>query len=52
VDEEEYDQFDEIPPFSTGIEPMQDEHNTQMSYLRSDHEEGVWVEPPKSKNNK
>ena len=28
VDEEEYDQFDEIPPFSTGIEPMQDEHNT------------------------
>jgi len=52
VDEEEYDQFDEIPPFSTGIEPMQDEHNTQMSYLRSDHDEGVWVQPPQSKKNK
>ena len=45
VDEEEYDQFDELPPFSAGIPPI--DGNT--TYLRSDHDEGLWVDTPGAK---
>ncbi|XP_023729236.2 uncharacterized protein LOC111876911 [Lactuca sativa] len=42
VDEEEYDQFDELPPFSIGIPSSNDEVD-DTTYLRSDHNEGLWV---------
>nr|XP_043637988.1 uncharacterized protein LOC122608988 [Erigeron canadensis] len=41
VDEKEYDQFDELPPFSIGTtSPI----NGDTTYLRSDHNEGLWVD--------
>nr|GFC50511.1 hypothetical protein [Tanacetum cinerariifolium] len=40
VDEDEYNQFDELPPFSEGIPPIDGE----TTYLRSDHDEGSWVD--------
>ena len=43
VDEEEYDQFDELPPFSDGVPPL-DEDTIEATYLRSDPNEGLWVE--------
>lgn len=42
VDEEEYNQFDELPPFSIGI-PSSNEVIDDTTYLRSDHEEGTWI---------
>nr|GFA11055.1 ulp1 protease family, C-terminal catalytic domain-containing protein [Tanacetum cinerariifolium] len=45
VDEEEYDQFDELPPFSAGIPPI----DGDTTYLRSDHDEGLWVDTPGAK---
>ncbi|XP_019156907.1 PREDICTED: uncharacterized protein LOC109153494 [Ipomoea nil] len=40
VDEEEYDHFDETPPFSIGIQSLSSEdNNLEISYMRSDHEE-------------
>ncbi|GJQ89763.1 ulp1 protease family, C-terminal catalytic domain-containing protein [Tanacetum coccineum] len=54
-DEDEYHQFNELPPFSVGITPSNDvlDHTT---YLRSDHDEGLeddnelaLVDPPKRK---
>jgi hypothetical protein len=48
VDEEEYDHFDKIPLFSTGIEVVPVINNEKINYLRSDHEEGVWVQRRKS----
>ena len=42
VDEEEYDQFDELPPFSVGI-PSSDQRIDDNTYLRTDHSEGLWV---------
>ena len=51
VDEQEYDNVDEIPPFSVGIEPFQtDMDNEDDTYLRSDHQEGTWENTPKKKN--
>ncbi|XP_019173902.1 PREDICTED: uncharacterized protein LOC109169475 [Ipomoea nil] len=45
VDEEEYDHFDENPPLSIGIQSLSsDEDNLEISYMRSDHEEGLWVD--------
>ncbi|XP_071687958.1 uncharacterized protein [Rutidosis leptorrhynchoides] len=41
VDEDEYDQFDELPPFSVGVQPMNEVvvgNNT--IYFREDHQEG------------
>ncbi|KAK9049104.1 hypothetical protein SSX86_031930 [Deinandra increscens subsp. villosa] len=46
ADEEEYDQFDDLPPFSVGIQPVNDETN-DIAYLRSDHEEGIYVDKPR-----
>jgi hypothetical protein len=43
VDEDEYDHFDEIPSFSTGFKSIHVTDNDDINYLRSDHEEGVWV---------
>ena len=44
VDEELYDQVDEAPPFSTGIEPLPIEDNDdEAMYLRSEEIEGTWV---------
>ena len=42
VDEEEYDQFDELPPFSLGI-PSSNDDVDDTTYLRSDHNEGLWI---------
>jgi hypothetical protein len=35
VDEDNYDHFDEVPPFSTGIEPLEVQDDDEPSYLRS-----------------
>ncbi|XP_031120919.1 uncharacterized protein LOC116024158 [Ipomoea triloba] len=45
VDEEDYDHFDETPPFSVGVQSLPlEEDNFEISYMRSDHEEGLWVD--------
>nr|GEX16027.1 F-box domain-containing protein [Tanacetum cinerariifolium] len=41
-DEDEYNQFDELPPFSIGITPSNDVLD-DTTYLRSDHNEGLEV---------
>jgi hypothetical protein len=41
VHEEKYDHFNEIPPFSTGIEAVPVTNNEKINYLYSDHEESV-----------
>ncbi|GJZ65432.1 cytochrome P450 [Tanacetum coccineum] len=45
VDEEEYNQFEELLPFSSGIPPI----DSDTTYLRSDHDEGLWVDTPSAK---
>ena len=53
VDEEEYGQVDEIPAFSTGIEPMPIEDNKDGTiYLRTDHQEGILEDAPTKKKSK
>ena len=46
TDEEEYDQFEEIPPFSTGMqaEIATTQEQDEANYMRSDHSEGLWEE--------
>jgi hypothetical protein len=39
IDEDEYDHFDEIPPFSIGFKSIPVTDNDDTNYLRSDHEE-------------
>jgi hypothetical protein len=46
-DEEEYNQFDELPPFSIGIQPGNNRATVGTTYLRSDHEEGIFVDKPR-----
>ena len=47
VDEEEYDHVDEIPPFSTGFEPLPTVDNEdETTCLRSEHQEGTWEDTP------
>nr|GEZ68970.1 hypothetical protein [Tanacetum cinerariifolium] len=41
VDEDEYDQVDELPPFCNGVPPIDDD-TVETTYLRSDHNEGLW----------
>lgn len=48
VDEEEYDQFDELPPFSVGIPPLTGEHNVCLR--ANNDEEGVWLDNPRVAN--
>ncbi|GKE54581.1 hypothetical protein Tco_1489737 [Tanacetum coccineum] len=43
VDEDEYNQFDELPPFSFGVPPL-DDNIIGDTYLRCDHEEGLCVD--------
>ena len=43
VDEEEYNQFDENPPFSIGVSLSEEEVDLNANYARSDHNEGVWI---------
>ncbi|WOH02322.1 hypothetical protein DCAR_0521711 [Daucus carota subsp. sativus] len=46
-DEEEYNQFDDNPPFSIGIQTTTlREDNVDINYARNDHDEGVWIEDP------
>ncbi|XP_071714372.1 uncharacterized protein [Rutidosis leptorrhynchoides] len=42
VDEDEYDQYDELPPFSVGVQPLNEVvvGNNNTIYFREDHEEG------------
>lgn len=44
VDEEEYDQFDELPPFSVGIQPVNHVIDGSAIYTRSDHNDGIHVD--------
>ncbi|XP_071694472.1 uncharacterized protein [Rutidosis leptorrhynchoides] len=40
VDEDEYDQFDELPPFSVGVQPLNEViAGNNTIYFREDHEE-------------
>ncbi|KAK1396703.1 hypothetical protein POM88_006566 [Heracleum sosnowskyi] len=43
-DEEEYNQFDENPPFSIGLPTTVREDNVDGNYARSDHDEGQWID--------
>ncbi|GJR29560.1 hypothetical protein Tco_1105792 [Tanacetum coccineum] len=43
VDEDEYDKYDELPPFSTGIAPL-DSVLDNTTYIRSDHNEGLLMD--------
>ncbi|KAK1417966.1 hypothetical protein QVD17_27102 [Tagetes erecta] len=43
VDEEDYDHFDDLPPFSVGIEPI-DDGTCDTAYSRVDHNEGIYVD--------
>ncbi|KAI3742329.1 hypothetical protein L1987_60009 [Smallanthus sonchifolius] len=36
--------FDELPPFSVGIQSINDSETDGTTYLRSDHDEGIYVE--------
>ena len=44
TDEEEYDQFEEIPPFCTDVqaEIATFQEQDEANYMRSDHNEGLW----------
>jgi len=45
VDEEEYDHFDDLPPFSIGMTPLTTEDdNNETIYMRHDHAEGEWID--------
>ncbi|KAL8148879.1 hypothetical protein AgCh_006037 [Apium graveolens] len=43
-DEDEYDQFDENPPFSIGLPTAVREDNVDTNYVRNDHDEGLWID--------
>jgi hypothetical protein len=43
-DEEAYDHFDEIPPFSTGMASLPAAEVNETGHMRIDHNEGEWVE--------
>ncbi|WOG83043.1 hypothetical protein DCAR_0102217 [Daucus carota subsp. sativus] len=44
-DEDEYNQFDDNPPFSVGIQTTTlREDNVDINYARNDHDEGVWID--------
>ncbi|XP_021990805.1 uncharacterized protein LOC110887533 [Helianthus annuus] len=44
VDEEEYNQFDELPPFSVGVQSINESATDGVTYVRSDHNERIYVE--------
>jgi hypothetical protein len=43
-DEEEYNQFDENPPFSIGLPTTMRDDNIDINYSRIDHQEGQWID--------
>ncbi|KAK1372225.1 hypothetical protein POM88_028418 [Heracleum sosnowskyi] len=43
-DEDEYDQFDENPPFSMGLSTSYENEFVNADYIRNDHDEGVWID--------
>ncbi|KAD3338451.1 hypothetical protein E3N88_33972 [Mikania micrantha] len=45
IEDDEYDQFDDLPPFSIGIQ-LVDDRNEGSTYIRSDHGEGIYVDKP------
>jgi Domain of unknown function (DUF4216) len=47
VDEEDY--FDDVPPFSTGINTEPVQKSIERIYLRSDHQEGSYIKKQKAK---
>nr|GEW96695.1 hypothetical protein [Tanacetum cinerariifolium] len=47
-DEDEYNQFDELPPFSIGI-PSIDDDIENTTYLRPNHNEGSWAKSENAK---
>jgi 1,2-phenylacetyl-CoA epoxidase PaaB subunit len=51
ADELEYDHFDEIPPFSIGIDPVPVDDSAERVFARTNHEDGLWVKK-KSKRKK
>jgi Domain of unknown function (DUF4216) len=52
ADELEYDHFDEIPPFSIGIDPVPVDDGVERVYARTDHEDGLWVKKKVKKKKK
>jgi hypothetical protein len=48
VDEEEYNQFDEIPSFDTSYKPQLLGTNKTL-YLRSDHSEKIHIQKSRKK---
>ncbi|XP_076888439.1 uncharacterized protein LOC143538874 [Bidens hawaiensis] len=44
VDEEEYDQFDELPPFSVHIQPLNDSATYGTTYLWPDPGDGIYID--------
>ncbi|XP_074283417.1 uncharacterized protein LOC141607966 [Silene latifolia] len=46
LDENEYDEFQDIPPFANPINNVGDGTNLDTVYLRSDHGEGITVHNP------
>ncbi|KAK1373173.1 hypothetical protein POM88_029366 [Heracleum sosnowskyi] len=47
-DEDEYNQFDENPPFSIGLPTRLRDDNIDINYARSDHQEGLWIDGQES----
>ncbi|KAK1383810.1 hypothetical protein POM88_021545 [Heracleum sosnowskyi] len=43
-DEEEYNQFDENPPFSMGLPTSYEDETVETNYTRNDHDEGLWID--------
>jgi predicted HD phosphohydrolase len=41
VDEDDYNYFDEISPFSSSVQHVQVNDNEERNYMRSYHEEGI-----------
>ncbi|XP_074360763.1 uncharacterized protein LOC141701016 [Apium graveolens] len=44
VDEDEYNQFNENPPFSTELPTSYEDENFNSHYIRNDHDEGMWID--------
>lgn len=46
IDEEEYDHFNEVSPFSVGMQPAEHANDDvdEANYMRSDHQKGLIVD--------
>jgi hypothetical protein len=47
ADELEYDHFDEISPFSIGIDPVPVDDGAERVYAQTNHEDDLWVKKKK-----